>query len=174
MSLYKLDKTIKEVIDKGFTFDEETGEVIFTTDDIEKIKMSIDEKINNIVGYIKSLNLEVQTLKNISDEYKKRADSKNKKIEKLKAYLDEYLSSNEIEKKEVVNGIVSYKKSKSTNIYDEEALLNYIKNHKDIRERYSTTEIKFSKKEIGNDLKKNENLIIDGVELITSKNLQIK
>lgn len=174
MSLYKLDKTMKEVIDNGFTFDEETGEVIFTTDNIEKLEMAITDKINNIVGYIKDLDIENKTLKSISDEYKKRADSKNKKSEKLKKYLDEYLTNNNIEKKEVENGVVSYRTSTSINIFDEKALLNYIKNHPNIKDKYSTTEIKFSKKEIGKDLKSNEDLIVDGVELKTNKNLQIK
>jgi len=174
MSLYKLNKTMKEIIDNGFTFDEETGEIIFTTDDIEKLEMATTDKINNIVGYIKDLDIETKTLKNISDEYKERAENKKKKSEKLKKYLDEYLTNNNIEKKEVTNGTVSYRKTVATRIYDERALLNYIKIHPEVKDRYTTTEIKFSKTEIGKDLKAKEDLVIDGVELKTNKNLQIK
>lgn len=172
MSLYKLDQTMKEVIENGFTFDEETGEVIFTTDDIDKLQMSIDEKINNIVGYIKDLEIEQKNLKSISDEYKNRADSKGKKAKQLREYLDNFMTSNSLEKKEVLNGIVSYKNSTSTNIYDEKALINYISFHPELKDRYITTEITFSKKEIGNDLKAKKE--IAGVELKTNKNLQIK
>lgn len=174
MSLYKLDQTMKEVIDRGFTYDEETGEILFTTDDIEKLEMATTDKINNIVGYIKDLDIESKTLKSISDEYKNRADSKKKKSEKLKKYLDEYLTSNCIEKKEVENGVVSYRTSTSTNIYDEAALLKYIESHKELEDRYISREIKISKTEIGKDLKTNDDLVIDGVELKTNKNLQIK
>lgn len=174
MSLYKLDQTMKEVIEKGFTFDEETGEVLFTTDDINKLQMSIDEKINNIVGYIKDLEIETKTLKSISDEYKDRADSKAKKSKKLREYLDNFMTSNNLEKKEVLNGTVSYKSSTSTDIYDEQALLKYIKEHEELEERYVKREVKFSKTEIGKDLKADETLEIAGVRLTANKNLQIK
>lgn len=172
MSLYKLDQTMKEVIENGFTFDEETGEVLFTTDDIDELKMSIDEKINNIVGYIKDLEIEAKNFKGISGEYKTRADSKDKKAKKLREYLDNFMTNNNLEKKEVLNGIVSYKSSTSTNIYDEKALLKYIEEHKELKDRYINTEITFSKTEIGKDLKANKE--VAGAELKTNKNLQVK
>lgn len=174
MSLYQLDQTMKEVIDRGFTFDEETGEILFTTDDIEKLEMATEDKINNIVGYIKDLDMEHQNLKTISDNYKGRAEGKKKKSEKLKKYLDEYLTKNGIEKKEVTNGVVSYRTSTSTNIFDERALLDYISLHPEVKDRYTTTEITISKTEIGKDLKADQKLVIAGVELKTNKNLQIK
>jgi len=174
MSLYKLDQTMKEVIENGFTFDEETGEVLFTTDDIDNLQMSIDEKINNIVGYIKDLNIEVKNLKSISDEYKNRADSKDKKAKKLKEYLDNFMTSNNLEKKEVLNGIVSYRTSTSTNIYDEKALLKYIEEHKELEDRYVQKEIKLLKTEIAKDLKADDSLEIAGVQLLSKKNLQVK
>lgn len=174
MSLYKLDQTMKEVIESGFTFDEETGEVLFTTDDINELQMSIDEKINNIVGYIKDLNIEVKNLKSISNEYKERAAEKEKKVEKLREYLDNFMTSNSLEKKEVLNGIVSYRNSTATDIYDEQALMKYIEEHKELEDRYIKKEIKFSKTEIGNDLKANETLEIAGVQLVSNKNLQIR
>lgn len=172
MSLYKLDQTMKEVIENGFTFDEETGEVLFTTDDINELQMSIDEKINNIVGYIKDLEIESKNLKGISNEYKERATEKEKKVERLREYLDNFMTSNSLEKKEVLNGTVSYRASTSTNIYDEKALMKYIEEHEELKNRYIKTEITFSKKEISNDLKANKK--VAGVELKTSKNLQIK
>lgn len=174
MSLYKLDQTMKEVIDKGFTFNEETGEILFTTDDLESLQTSIDEKINNIVGYIKVLNIESKNLKSISDEYKDRADSKKKKAEKLKEYLDNFMTSNSLEKKEVLNGIVSYRNSSSVDIYDEKALLKYLEEHQDLEDRYTSKEIKFSKTEIGKDLKADDTLEIAGVQLSNNRNIQIK
>lgn len=174
MSLYTLDKTMKEIIENGFTFNDETGEITFTTDDLETLKTSVEEKINNIVGFIKNLEIESKNLKDISDEYKNRAASKNKKIESLKRYLDDYMQRNKLEKKEVLNGIVSYRKTASTDIYDEKALMQYIQEHKDVEERYTTKEIKFSKTEIGNDLKADKELVIPGVRLSNNKNLQVK
>lgn len=174
MSLYKLDQTMKEVIESGFSFNEETGEITFTIDDLESLQMSIDEKINNIVGYIKDLNIETKNLKSISDEYKDRAESKKKKAEKLKEYLDSFMTTNNLEKKEVLNGMVSYRSSTSTDIYDEQALLKYIEEHKELEDRYTSKEIKLSKTEIGKDLKADDTLEIPGVKLSNNRNIQIK
>ena len=122
MSLYKLDKTIKDILEQGLSFDYETGEVLFTTEDLEKLETSIESKINNIVGYIKNLEIEQKMYKEVSDDYKNRAEEKKKKVEKLKNYLDSFMTSNNIEKKEVMNGIASYRKSTVVDIYDEEKL----------------------------------------------------
>jgi len=172
MSLYKLDQTIKEILENGFTYDEETGEVLFTTDDIERLEISVDEKINNIIGFIKSLNMQQKALKEISDEYKKRFESKKKKAERLKTYLDEFLKKNKINKKELENGSVSYKKSISTNIFDEPALLKYLEHDEDLFNRYANTKIEFSKTELAKALK--NDIKIPGVELVTKENLQVR
>lgn len=174
MSLYELDRTMQDVLEQGLSFDIETGEVLFTSDDLDKLEISIDEKINNIVGFIKNLELESKTYAEISDEYKKRAESKSKKSKSLKNYLDSYLKSKKIDKKEVKNGLISYKESTSTNIYDEKKLRKYIDDHKDVRDRYIKTEIteSFVKDELKKDLK--NGIEIDGVELKTKNNLQVK
>lgn len=172
MSLYKLDQTIKEVLENGFTFDLETGEVLFTSDDLDKLETSVEEKINNIVGYIKNLDLESKMYAEIKKDYDEREKKTKSKIDRLKRYLDSYLTSNNIEKKEVLNGKVSYLKSTSTDIYDEEKLRNYLLSHEDKRDIYTTTKVEWSKKGIGDDLKKG--IEIDGAQLKESKNLQVK
>lgn len=172
MSLYKLDKTIKDILEQGLSFDYETGEVLFTTEDLEKLETSIESKINNIVGYIKNLEIEQKMYKEVSDDYKNRAEEKKKKVEKLKNYLDSFMTSNNIEKKEVMNGIASYRKSTVVDIYDEEKLTEYIKLHKEIKDKYTTTKIEFSKKGMTEDLKKG--IKISGVQLTEKRNLQVK
>lgn len=172
MSLYKLDQTIKEVLEKGLTFDYETGEVLFTSDDLDKLETSVDEKVNNIVGYIKNLELESKMYSEIKKDYEGREKKAKSTMDRLKRYLDSYLTSNNIEKKEVMNGIVSYKKSTSTEIFDEEKLKKYLEKHKDKSDIYTTTKVEWSKKNIGDDLKKG--IEIDGARLKENKNLQVK
>lgn len=172
MSLYKLDQTIKEVIENGLTFDIETGEVLFTSDDLDALETSVEEKINNIVGFIKNLDLESKMYAEIKKDYEAREKKSKNTIERLKRYLDSYLTSNHIEKKEVMNGTVSYRNSTSTEIFDEDKLRAYLEQHEDKRDIYTTTKVEWSKKNIGDDLKKG--IEIDGVQLKDNKNLQVK
>lgn len=172
MSLYKLDQTIKEVLENGLTFDIETGEVLFTSDDLDKLETSVEEKINNIVGYIKNLELEAKMYGEIKKDYDAREKKTKSTIDRLKNYLDSYLTSNHIEKKEVLNGTVSYRNSTATEIFDEDKLREYLKQHEDKRELYTTTKIEWSKKNIGDDLKKG--IEIDGAQLRENRNLQVK
>ena len=48
LSSYGLTSTIFQVIENGFTFDEETGEVFFTQDDLEALQEALDVKFNNM------------------------------------------------------------------------------------------------------------------------------
>lgn len=172
ISLYKLDKAVKDILEQGLSFDYETGEVLFTAEDLEKLETSIEAKINNIIGYIKNLELEQKMYKEVSDDYKTRAEEKKKKSEKLKNYLDSFMTSNNITKKEVMNGVASYRKSTVVDIYDESKLKEYIKLHKEVEEKYTTTKVEFSKKGMTEDLKKG--IKISGVQLTEKRNLQVK
>ena len=171
MSLYKLDETIKAILENGLTFDYETGEVLFTSDDLDELKTSIEEKINNIVGYIKNLDLEAKMYSEVKKDYDAREKKAKKTAERLKKYLDSYLTSNNIEKKEVLNGTVSYRKSVSVEI-DDEILRQYLEKHEDKKDIYTNTKVEWSKKGIGDDLKKG--IEIDGAQLVENKNLQVK
>ena len=53
MSGYGISQTIAQIIENGFTINEETGEVLFQSDDLEKLQEALDKKINSICGYIK-------------------------------------------------------------------------------------------------------------------------
>lgn len=53
LSLWGLDKAFYEIVENGFVYDEETGEVYFTSDDLDKIQMGIDEQLNKLCGFVK-------------------------------------------------------------------------------------------------------------------------
>lgn len=173
-SLYNIDKTIKEVLENGFVINEETGEVIFETSDLEKLEMDRDNKINNIIGFIKSLDIEAKALLEIANDYKKRVDSKKKKIENLKKYLDIYLQANNMtDKKEYMNGITSYRKSESLEILpNKETDLNiYLLGNKDL-EKCISTEYSINKTELKKEIKSGKE--IPFVNIVEKQNLQIK
>ena len=144
MNLYEIDKTIKDVIDRGYSFNEETGEVLFETQDLESLEIALSDKINNIVGYIKDLELEAEALTKIALDYNDRAKAKDRKALRLKEYLDSYLKANNmINKQEYKNGVISYRASKSLMIANDTDLEHYLRGNEEYS-KYLKEEIKTS------------------------------
>lgn len=168
MNLYDIDSTIKQIIEQGFVYDEETGEVFFTSDDLESLEMQLDDKLNNIIGYIKSLNIQAESMKAIKDDYAKRQKSYEKKAENLKKYLDGFMQSNGKDKVEATNGIASYRKSKAVDIYDSEALQKFIEENQD----YASVKIEPNKTAIKEGI--NSGVVIPGAIIKENNNLSIK
>lgn len=174
MNLYEIDKTIKDVIDKGYSFNEETGEITFETEDLDKLELALSDKINNIVGYIKDLDLEAKALIEVAQDYENRAYRKNKLKERLTKYLDDYLKANNmLDKQEYKNGVVSYKASKSLAIANDVDLENYLKGSEEyskyLKEIVTTS---FDKRGLTNEIKNGAD--IPFCELVEKQNIQIK
>ena len=168
MNLYKLDEIIKQVIEQGFTFDEETGEILFESKDLDELQEALDTKLGNIIGYIKSLNMMADNMKSIKDEYSNRQKSYEKKAEYLKNYLDSWMKANSKTKLETDSGVASYRKSSSVNILDESLLESYIKDNTE----YAKIEYKPNKTSIKEAI--NSGKSIPGVEIKENQNLIIK
>lgn len=172
MSLYQIDKNLKEVLENGFVFDEETGEILFETEDLEKLEMSIENKINNIIGFIKDTEIQADNYKKVSDDYKARSENKKKKVEKLKKYLSDYLQANEMTaKKEYLNGTTSFRKSNSLAITSDVDLENYLLGSEE-HKQYLKTEYKFDKAGLKKEVQSGTK--IPFCEIRESNNLQIK
>lgn len=172
MSLYQIDKNIKEVLENGFSFNEETGEVLFETEDLERLEINLNDKLNNIIGFIKDLEIQAEAYDKLKKDYEARSKEKSKKAERLKNYLDEYLKANEMtDKREFVNGITSYRKSKSINIKSDVDLENYLLGSEE-HKKYLKTEYKFDKTGLKKELENGNE--IPFVEIVEKQNLQIK
>ena len=172
MSLYQIDKNIKEVLENGFSFNEETGEVLFETEDLERLEINLNDKLNNIIGFIKDLEIQAEAYDKLKKDYESRSKEKSKKAERLKNYLDDYLKANGMtDKREFVNGITSYRKSKSVNIKSDVDLENYLLMN-DKYTKYLKSEYKIDKTGLKKELE--NGVEIPFVELVEKQNLQIK
>ena len=54
-SLYEINKDYLEVIENSFKVDEETGEILFSVDDLETLETEFKDKVDNVACYIKDL-----------------------------------------------------------------------------------------------------------------------
>lgn len=164
MNLYEIDKHYQEVLENGFSFDEETGEVLFDTESLDTLQGEYNEKIDNIVCFIKdleALNLAIKNEKKALDERIKMNDNK---IERLKGYIVGSLNQRQLKKFETSKNKLSFRKSESVNVLDESL----------IDKKFMKEKITYSvdKTSIKKALKNGE--VVDGATLEVKENLQIK
>ena len=155
--------------------DEETGEVFFTTDDLEALQEALDNKLESLAGIYQMYVSKGEALKIRSKDIADRAKSFEKKADRIKEYIDALMKANGKDDKplEIGDKKLSYRKSKATNIFDEDKLKEWINSSDENKQKYfKYKEPEIAKKELGDALKQGEK--IPGIELVENKNLQIK
>ncbi len=101
MNLIEIDKTLKEVLDNGFSVDIESGEILFDEDNLKELELTREAKLLGYAKYIKNLEAEVKALKEHKTSIDDRIKAKTKKMEWLKeraiSSLDEKESIEDVE-----------------------------------------------------------------------------
>lgn len=182
---YGIAEQIAQVVENGFSFNEDTGEVYFTTDDLDTLNMAFDEKIDSLSGLYELYCDRAKSLKQRSKDIAEKAKRFDNKSESLKKYIDSLMKLAGKTKLEVGDKSLSYRKSVSSEVYDEKALRDYIEADEQRIETYykpSVPDIK--KKELGDAIKATKEvdedgnttyaLDIPGFRLVENNNLQIK
>lgn len=180
LSGWGISQQIAQIVEQGFSYDEETGEVFFTTEDLEQLQMALDEKLESLAGLYQRFNSEADALKIRAKEVSNNSKVIANKANKIKEYIDSLMQINGKDKVKVGDKTISYRKSTSSNITDEEALMKYINSSESLKEKYlvyKTPEI--SKKSLSDDIKASKSgdiytLNIPGFELVENRNLIIK
>lgn len=166
-NLYDIDKKLLTLIDENF--DSETGEILEGTD-LEKAigntKMELAQKIENCVCYHKNLESDADAIDKEIERLQERKKSTERKAEWLKNYVANYMLATGQEKFETPKCKISFRKSTSVNIVDENAVPKEFKHEK--------VSISIDKNAIKDYLKNNPKLSVNGAELVTNKNIQIK
>ena len=165
MTLYDIDREILRVLDGAV--DPETGEIMIDTDTLDALTMERDQKIENIGLYIKEVTAEVKAIAEEIESLTKRKKTAENKAKRLKDYLSYALNG---EKFKTARLTVSYRASKSVNVADEGAFIEWAEKNAEDLLRYSAPQI--NKMELGNRLKAGEE--IAGAELVENTSIIIK
>ena len=181
LSGWGISQQIAQIVENGFTFDEETGEVFFTTDDLDALNEALDNKLESLAGIYQMYESKADALKARSKEIADRAKSFENKADKLKNYIDSLMKANQKEKLEVGDKKLSYRKSSVGNVVDDSELRKYLNSKDEYKQRYFTyEEPKISKKNLKDDVLASKqadgsySLVIPGFEIVENKNLLIK
>lgn len=158
MKLYEIDNAILECIDL------ETGEII-DTEQLDKLQMERDTKLENVACWIKDLKAEAEALKNEKQALAERQKVAENKAESLKKWLAYALQG---EKFKTSKCAISFRKSEAVEVTDE-GLNNLMKEHDELL-TYKAPEP--NKTKIKQALK--DGLSVDGVQLIQNISTIIK
>ena len=126
LSSWGLSKAIYDIIENGFSFDEETGEVLFTGDDLEKLEETLDNKLNGVCGFIKFTEGQVDALKKRKSEIEDNIKFYSNREERLKEFLKRFMEINNISKKELADYRLGTRKSSSIEITDEALVMDFL------------------------------------------------
>ena len=164
MNIYEINKAIEDILEDGFSVDEETGEILFDESDLNALNAEISEKIENVACYIKNLTADISALKEEERNLNTRRKQKERKIDSLKGYINYAMELSGRKSLESPRCKVSFRKSSSVEVPDINALdKDYIT---------KTIEIKPNKVAIKEALK--EGKTVEGAEIVERQNLQIK
>ncbi len=167
MRLYELTQSFKEflqAVEDGLIPEDAIA------DSLESITALIEDKADNIACMIKNMNAEAAAIKAEEAALAERRRVKEKQIERLKEYLAETLLSANYTKVETARNKISFRKSESVCIDDEEAFVDWCMKERDDFLTFKAPTI--NKTEIKKALASGE--VIDGARIESKQNLQIK
>lgn len=162
MTLYEIRRAVEKAVNSIYA-DAELNEGIIPEDAIEKLnklRVKFTEKVGNIACLIKSQEALAAAIKAEEQELALR----RKTLEKRSKWLKDYLSTVVTDKLETARAKISFRKSESVIIRDEEKLPK-----KYIVEKITYTPNKVMIKDA---IKFGE--VVDGAELVINRNIQIK
>ena len=173
LTSWGLTEAIFNVIENGFYADEETGEVFFTSDDLDALEEKFDDKLNGICGYIKKTEAQADALKARKKEIEDNIKYYENRVERLNEFLKALMLANNIDKKELKDYRLGTRKSSSVDITNEEAVLKFLEAHPEYNETCKKVETKVSLVKKGlKDVLATE--IIPGAQIVENKSISIK
>lgn len=165
MNLFEINDEITKLIETSV--DAETGEIDEQAlAKIDELQLAKTEKIENIGLYILSAKAYVNAVKEQIKVFKAKQESAEKKIEEL----EKYLARNVDTKFETEKVKISFRKSESLEIVDEDELNKWLETHPECQKiEIKTTPIKA---EIKKAIEQGED--VRGVVLKINNNVQVK
>ena len=164
MNLYEINEHYRQVIENGFSFDEETGEILFDETNLDELDGAFKEKVDNIACFIKDLEAMEAAMANEIKALQERKKACETKADKLKDYIRLAMETREMDRMETSRNKITFRKSVSVNVKDESRIADIYFKEK--------VERKLDKKTLLADLKKG--VEVEGCELQEKRNLQLK
>ena len=119
MKLYELAQMMDMVINGGLVFDEETGEVLFDSSNLDELEAALDAKIEACCIVVKETEAEAEAIKAEEKRLKARRERKEKEAARLREYVQRCMEQSGARKIDTPRVCVTSRSSKYVNVYDE-------------------------------------------------------
>lgn len=163
MSLYQLVAELENVINGGMVIDEETGEVLFDSTNLDELQTAFEDKLENCGIYIKNLDSEANAISQEIHSLTKRKKVLENKAQRMRDYVLQCMEQAERTKFDTAKVAISQRKSSYVAVNDE------VQIPEDYKEIIETTKV--DKRHLKDALK--QGLEIPGAELKERINLQV-
>lgn len=160
MTLWEINEAIMACVDA------ETGEII-DFDQLDKLTMAREEKLENIALYIKALDAEAAAIREEEKTLAARRKVKENKAARLREYLSDALAGQPFETAKVA---LSFRSSQAVKVTDSMALLDWLESNYDDCLTYKTPAVRLDAVKM---LIK-RGIDVPGAEIETRNNLQMK
>lgn len=164
MSLYAIASDFEAVLNGSMIVDEESGEILFDSSNLDELEMAFNDKLENCGLYIKNQEAECEAIKNEIKALQGRLKAKEGRILRLRQYVLDCMEMTGQKRLETARVALSQRKSDFIEILDESMI------PEDYKEYVET--IKVSKADLKKAMKAGED--IAGAELKERINLQVK
>lgn len=160
MTLWEINNAIMACVDA------ETGEIV-DFDQLDKLTMAREEKLENIALYIKALEAEAAAIREEEKSLAARRKVKENKVERLREYLARALDGQPFETARVA---LSFRSSQAVKVTDTVALLDFLEANFDDCIKYNPPAVNLT----GVKLLIRRGVDVPGAEIETRNNLQMK
>lgn len=162
-TLYELDKNIEQIIETGFSWDEETGEILFDTSNLDELQVAFKDKLENCGLWIKNQTALAADIRAEEKALAERRKAIETKLENMKAYTMAGLIKLEGSKLETAKLRMTTRKTSRVVVEDEAK----------VPDQYKTVveTVKVSKTELAKALKEGD---VAGCYLEVGQSLQVK
>lgn len=161
-TLHEIERTIAQVIETGYGYDEETGEVLFDSSELDDLKLARRDKIVACGAYVKSRRAFIEAMRAEERAMRARREVAERALERLETYVLSHLDDGETV--EGVEAEVGTRRSTRVVIDDEDA----------IPDGYMRTTVTTApnKAEIRASLRRGEK--VPGCHMETTRNLSVR
>ena len=139
-------------------------------DTLEAITACIEDKADSIACMLKNLDAECKAIKAEEERLAERRKAKEKSHERIKQYLSDTLQRAGLDKIETARNRITFRKSESVEIIDEESFFKWAARERDDLLTYTAPKV--NKTEVKKALKSGAEIV--GAELRINQNIQIK
>lgn len=118
-TLYELSDAIRQVIDRGFALDEETGEITFDETNLDELRLMFREKAEACALYVKDQRALAKAIRDEERSLAERRRSAERRADRVERYLLSHIDELPDRRLETPRVALSTRRSTAVEVYND-------------------------------------------------------